>query len=44
MYRLNPFSIFYIGMTDRFADFGGQTGYAETDRQFFVKLQYLLRT
>ena len=44
MYRLNPFSIFYVGMTDRFADYGAQTGYAETDRQFFVKLQYLLRT
>ena len=44
MYRLNPFSIFYVGMTDRFTDYGGLTGYAETDRQFFVKLQYLLRT
>ena len=44
MYRLNPFSIFYVGMTDRFADFGGEYGFAETDRQFFVKLQYLLRT
>ena len=44
MYRLNPFSIFYVGMTDRFADYGGLTGYAETERQFFVKLQYLLRT
>ena len=44
MYRLNPFSIFYVGMTDRFADYGGNLGYARTDRQFFVKLQYLLRT
>ena len=48
MYRLNPFSIFYVGMTDRFADYGEQNGehvgYAETNRQFFVKLQYLLRT
>ena len=48
MYRLNPFSIFYVGMTDRFADYGDvdgrQVGYAETGRQFFVKLQYLLRT
>lgn len=44
MYRLNPFSIFYVGMTDRYADFGDDFGYAETDRQFFVKLQYLLRT
>ena len=44
MYRLNPFSIFYVGMTDRYSDFGDEFGYAETDRQFFVKLQYLLRT
>ncbi|HEX6589019.1 MAG TPA: DUF5916 domain-containing protein [Longimicrobiales bacterium] len=44
MYRLNPFSIFYVGMTDRYMDFGDEFGYAETDRQFFVKLQYLLRT
>ena len=43
MYRLNPFSIFYVGMTDRYADFGSELGYAETERQFFVKLQYLVR-
>ena len=44
MYRLNPFSIFYVGMTDRFADYGGAAGFAETERQFFMKFQYLWRT
>jgi hypothetical protein len=44
MYRLNPFSIFYLGMTDRFSDYGDEIGYTRTDRQFFLKFQYLFRT
>ena len=44
MYRLNPFSIFYIGSTDRYVDYDAPAGFARTDRQFFMKFQYLLRT
>jgi len=44
MYRLNPFSIFYLGSTDRYTDYDTPTGFARTDRQFFLKFQYLLRT
>ncbi len=43
-YKVNPFTIFYIGSTSRYAwrdadDLGGRL----VDRQFFVKLQYLFR-
>lgn len=44
MYRLNPFSIFYIGSTDRYGEFDQPTGFTRTDRQYFLKFQYLLRT
>ncbi|HUF12369.1 MAG TPA: DUF5916 domain-containing protein [Longimicrobiales bacterium] len=44
MYRLNPFSIFYIGSTDRYTEFAEPTGFARTDRQFFLKFQYLFRS
>lgn len=48
-YKLNPFSKFYIGMTDYMNEFNqpgpnGFSGYKETDRQFFVKFQYLIRS
>lgn len=45
-YQLNPFTRFYIGMTDYlqqpgFAD--GLKQYHQVNRQFFVKFQYLFR-
>lgn len=48
-YKVNPFTKFYMGMTDYMNKFdqsapGGFNGYRETDRQFFVKFQYLIRS
>lgn len=43
VYRLNPFSIFYIGSTHEYSDFGARDGLVGTDRQYFLKFQYLFR-
>jgi hypothetical protein len=40
-YKLNPFSIFYIGSTVGYQEFGDD--FARTSRQFFLKFQYLFR-
>jgi len=47
-YKLNPFTKFYIGMTDYLNHFdpstpGNFNGYRQTNREFFVKIQYLFR-
>ena len=46
-YRINSFTLFYIGSTidyrDTFADRYGRTGWSITDRQYFMKLQYLFQ-
>jgi hypothetical protein len=44
MYRLNPFSILYLGSTHGYGSFDHVSGYHRTDRQFFLKLQYLFST
>jgi hypothetical protein len=43
-YKLNAFTTFYAGITNDYLDYGSDTGFATTARQFFVKLQYLLRS
>ncbi len=44
MYRLNPLSILYIGSTHGYDSFDQpHGGFQRTDRQFFLKLQYLFR-
>jgi hypothetical protein len=43
-YKLNPFTIFYAGSTYSLTDFGSPFGSRETARQYFLKLQYLLRS
>jgi hypothetical protein len=44
MYRLNPFSIFYLGATSGFQAFDEPYGFTRiADRQLFVKFQYLFR-
>lgn len=46
-YKANPFTKFYIGMTDylnQYDENGGFDGYRQTNRQFFVKFQYLIRS
>lgn len=47
-YQLSPFSIFYLGTARDYEDFaaneeGRPTGWTLTGRQYFMKLQYLLR-
>jgi hypothetical protein len=43
MYRLNPLSVLYIGSTHGYNSFGEPYGFERTDRQFFLKLQYLFQ-
>ncbi len=43
-YKLNPFTIFYAGSTYALLDFGDPFGVKQTTRQYFLKLQYLLRS
>ncbi|MCX7761878.1 MAG: DUF5916 domain-containing protein [Candidatus Kryptonium sp.] len=42
-FKLNPFTIFYIGSTVDMLDFGGIYGVKQTSREFFLKIQYLFR-
>jgi hypothetical protein len=46
-YRINPFSIFYIGSTHDYRDLNqqdhGREGWTLTDRQYFMKVQYLFQ-
>jgi len=47
-YRLNPFSVFYVGSSVDYGDTefrnGNPADWRVTSRQFFMKLQYLFRT
>jgi hypothetical protein len=43
MYRLNPLSVLYIGSTHGYGSFDDRHGFVQTDRQFFLKVQYLFR-
>jgi hypothetical protein len=43
-YKLNAFTTFYAGVTNDYLDYGKDTGFATTARQFFLKVQYLLRS
>jgi len=46
-YKINPFTIFYVGSTHDIRDFGSSPNYdrfVETNRQIFVKFQYLWRS
>ena len=43
-YKLNPYTIFYVGSTYNLADFGDPYGFKQTSRQYFLKLQYLFRS
>jgi len=47
-YRINPYTLFYVGSTNAFQRFDAVTGVREdqmvqTSRQFFAKLQYLFQ-
>lgn len=43
-YKLNPLTIFYAGSTYAMTDFGEPYRIRSTARQYFIKLQYLIRT
>ncbi|HEX6308990.1 MAG TPA: DUF5916 domain-containing protein [Longimicrobiales bacterium] len=43
MYRINPFSIFYLGSTHGFVETEDRARVVATDRQIFLKVQYLFR-
>jgi hypothetical protein len=40
-YKLNPFTIFYIGSSQAYEKFDGEKNITPTSRQYFLKLQYL---
>jgi len=46
-YRINSFTVFYLGSTLRYADFGTPEewsgGWRLANRQYFMKLQYLFQ-
>ena len=43
-FKLNAFAIFYAGSTHTLEGYGAPYGFVQTGREFFVKLQYLLRS
>ncbi|HAW08813.1 MAG TPA: hypothetical protein DCW42_06560 [Bacteroidetes bacterium] len=42
-YKLNPFTIFYIGSSLNYLDYENDNNFTNTHRQFFLKLQYLFQ-
>ncbi len=42
-YKLNPFSLFFIGSSLGYQDFDDPRGLTRSSRQFFTKFQYLFR-
>ena len=42
-YKLNPFTIFYIGSTYDYTDVDDSNNLTLSSRQFFMKFQYLFR-
>ncbi|MBD3225359.1 MAG: hypothetical protein GF313_11550 [Caldithrix sp.] len=42
-YRINPFSLFYIGSTSHYRDFNEPSVFKRTSRQYFLKFQYLFQ-
>lgn len=43
-YKLNALTTFYAGLTNNYLDYGPTDGFTTTQRQFFVKMQYLFRS
>lgn len=42
-YKINPFTVAYLGSTHDYQDIDGPDGFSPTSRQLFMKLQYLFR-
>jgi hypothetical protein len=43
-YRINAFSLFYIGSNQALLSYEGRGGFTSTSRQYFLKFQYLFRS
>ena len=43
LYRINPFSVLYLGSTHGYREFDEPYALERTSRQFFLKMQYLIR-
>ena len=43
-YKVNPFTVAYLGSTHNYLDGVGDRGFLSTQRQLFAKLQYLFKT
>ena len=43
-YKAGAFTTFYAGVTNNFYDYGSPFGIKATDRQYFLKMQYLFRS
>ncbi len=42
-YKINPFTLFYVGSAHGYQDYDSPERFAQTTRQFFAKFQYLIR-
>ncbi len=42
-YKVNPFTLFFVGSTVAYRDYDDPDRFAQTSRQFFAKFQYLIR-
>ena len=42
-YKLNPFSVAFIGSSHAYQDLEGKRGYQMQARQIFLKIQYLFQ-
>ncbi len=43
-YKAGAFTTFYAGMSNNSVDYGNPFGFTTTNRQYFVKMQYMMRT
>ncbi|MCK5075592.1 MAG: hypothetical protein KAR38_04405, partial [Calditrichia bacterium] len=42
-YKINPFTVFYVGSRQDYLDYSGSVGWKQTSRQYFLKFQYLFQ-
>ena len=42
-YKINPFSVFFVGSTHGSVDYLNDGNFVQADRQYFMKFQYLFR-
>ena len=42
-YKLNPFTVFYLGSRQDYREYGSPVNWKQTSRQYFLKFQYLFQ-